>query len=42
MNELHDAEYQDHARMWESFTKLMTGSVIFVILVLLGMAVTIA
>lgn len=40
MNDQYDAEYQDHAEMWDSFTKLMTGGVIFVILVLVGLLVT--
>ena len=42
MDDSLDAEYQDHARMWHDFTRMMTGSVVFVVLVLLGMAVTIA
>ena len=40
MNDLYDAEYQDHARMWHDFTRLMTGGIVFVILTLLGLAVT--
>ena len=41
MNDSYDdAEYQDHARTWEGFTRFMTGGVIFVVLVLVGMAVT--
>ncbi len=40
MNDSHDAEYQEHAKMWRSFTQLMTGSVVVTALVLLGMAAT--
>ncbi len=40
MNDSHDAEYQDHARMWRSFTQLMTATVIISALVLLAMAAT--
>ena len=38
MNDSHDAEYQDHARMWHDFTRLMTYGIVFVVLILLGMA----
>ena len=40
MNDSYDAEYEDHARMWRSFTRLMTGGVIVVVLILLGMLAT--
>ena len=39
MNDSYDeAEYQDHARTWEGFTRFMTGSLAFVVLILVGMA----
>ena len=39
MNDSYDdAEYQDHARTWEGFTRFMTGSLAFVVVVLVGMA----
>lgn len=40
MNDNHDAEYLEHARTWEDFTRLMTASVIVVVLILLAMAAT--
>ena len=40
MNDSHDAEYLEHARTWEGFTKLTTYGVVFVVVVLLGMAAT--
>ena len=40
MNDSDDAEYMEHASTWLGFTRMMTYSVIFVILVLLGLAVT--
>ena len=42
MNDSHDAEYLEHARMWHDFTRLMTYGIVVVIIILLGMAVTIA
>ena len=40
MNDSYDdAEYQDHARTWEGLTRFMTGSLAFVVVVLVGMAV---
>ena len=38
MNDSYDAEYEDHARMWRDFTRMTTGGIIVVILVLVGMA----
>ena len=38
MNDSTDAEYLDHARTWEGFTRFMTYGVIVVVLVLIGMA----
>ena len=40
MNDSTDAEYLDHARTWEGFTRFMIYSVIVIVLVLIGMAVT--
>ena len=39
MNDSTDAEYRDHASTWLGFTRLMTYSIIVVVLVLIGMAV---
>lgn len=38
MNDSTNAQYLDHVRTWEGFTRFVTYGIIFVICVLLGLA----
>ena len=40
MSDLHDAEYDEHARMWRLFTRLVTIGVAVAVSVLVLMAIT--
>ncbi len=38
MSDSHDADYQDHVRTWQGFTRLIIGGTATVVVVLIGMA----
>ena len=38
MNDSHDAEYLEHARTWQGFTRLIIGGIATIVVVLVGMA----
>ncbi|GEM_PF-5595714 len=40
MSHLDDADYQERVKMWHTFTRLTTWSVVFVVIILVGMALT--
>ena len=40
MSDMHDAEYDEHARMWHLFTRLVTIGVAVAVSVLVLMAIT--
>lgn len=40
MSNMRDADFQEHADMWRRFTRLITGSVAAIAVVLIIMALT--
>ncbi len=40
MSHMDDADYQERAKMWHTFTRLSTWAVVLVVVILVGMALT--
>ena len=40
MSHMDDADYQERAKMWHIFTRLTIWAVVFVVVILVGMALT--
>ena len=40
MSHMDDADYQERVKTWHNFTRLTTWTVVFVVIILVGMALT--